>query len=332
MGFMMRGRPTAYGALIAVATFCWGVVGAARAQVSVLPIAGRMDTAHTLGDDGFMVSGGMLPLETRLPRTGGVPIEDELNIGGVELLRAVRYESDGNLIPLTLGFGLTETTDLYLNGTISSGASQKRVQNFYGVPANVYGEFVKNEDFRYDRIYNQPLFDFGLGLKRQLKPDYGDGLPAVAAGANARFGYASDDFGAFQDTTPADGLADFGIEGYLAVSVSAGELAQAHGRIGVSSSHKLGSQTSFGGGAEFALIPGQLLVSGDFSTRRDVAGVEYRDTGEKLTIGFHYLLSPSTTVQFTTNTAGHLMVNLIQVGEKSTAVAPSAPSMEQDLF
>ena len=127
-------------------------------------------------------------------------------------------------------------------------------------------------------------------------------------------------------------LADFGVEGYTAVTVSAGELVQAHGRVAVSSSRKLGAQTSFGGGAEFALVPGQFLVSADFSSRRDIAGVEYRSTKEKLTFGFHYFLSPTTSVQLMTNTSGHLMVSLAQIGEKSEGVSPSAPSLEQDLF
>ena len=336
MGFNMSDvtsrRAVARSSVMALVPLCWGVVSVCHAQVSVLPRAGRMETAHTLGDGGFMVSGGYIPLESRLPRLGGVPIEDDMNIGGIELPRAVRYEAEGGLVPLTLGFGVTETTDLYLNGTIGSGTSQKRVQNFYGVPPDIYGAFIADGDLRFDRIYDQPLFDFGVGLKHQLKPDYGDGLPAVAVGVNGRFGYASDDFETFQDRTPADGFADFGVEGYTAVTVSAGELMQAHGRIAVSSSRKLGAQTSFGGGVEFGLVPGQLMVSGDFSSRRDIAGVEYRDTGEKLTVGFHYFLSPSTVVQFMTNTAGHLTLNLVQIGEKSTAVTPSAPSLEQELF
>jgi len=73
-------------------------------------------------------------------------------------------------------------------------------------------------------------------------------------------------------------------------------------------------------------------VSADFSSRRDIAGVEYRTTAEKLTFGFRYFLSPSTSVQLMTNTSGHLLVSLAQIGEKSAGVAPSAPSLEQDLF
>jgi hypothetical protein len=319
-------------AAVALTCFCLAAALTAGAQVSTLPTAGRLDTAHTLGAGGFMVSGGFIPLETRLPRLNGVPIEDDLNIGGVELPRAVLYESDGGLIPLTLGFGLTETTDLYLNGTVGTGTSQKRVQNFYGVPTDIYGAFAADGDMRFDRIYDQPIFDFGLGLKHQLKPDYGDGLPAVAVGVSGRFGYASDDFETFKDKTPADGFEDFGVEGYTAVTISAGELVQAHGRAAVSSSRKLGAQTYFGGGAEFALVPGQLLVSADFSTRRDIAGVEYRATSDRLTFGFHYFLSPTTSVQLMTNSSGHLTLSLAQIGEKSAGVSPSAPSLEQDLF
>ncbi len=318
--------------VVAVAGLCWALASAAGAQVSTLPTAGRLETAHTLGDGGFMVSGGFIPLETRLPRLNGVPIEEDLNIGGVELPRAVLYESDGGLIPLTLGFGLTETTDLYLDGTVGSGTSQKRVQNFYGVPADIYGAFADEGDLRFDRVYDQPIFDFGVGVKHQLKPDYGDGLPAVAVGFRGRFGYASDDFEVFKDKTPADGFTDFGVEGYTAVTISAGDLVQAHGRVALSSARKLGAQTSFGGGAVFALIPEQLSVSADFSSRRDIAGVEYRTTAEKLTFGFRYFLSPSTSVQLMTNTSGHLLVSLAQIGEKSAGVAPSAPSLEQDLF
>ncbi len=317
--------------VVAVA-LCCALAVSARAQISTLPMAGRLETAHTLGDGGFMVSGGLIRLETRLPRLNGVPIEDDLNIGGVELPRALRYEADGGLIPLTLGFGLSETTDLYLTGTAASGTSQKRVQNFYGVPSDIYGAFAAEGDLRFDRVYDQPLFDFGLGVKHQLKPDYGDGLPAVAVGVSGRFGYSSDDFGVFKDRTPADGFADFGLEGYTAVTISTGDLVQAHGRIAVSSARKLGPQTSFGGGAEFALVPGQLLVSGDFSSRRDIGGVEYRTTSDKLTFGLRYFLTPSTSVQFVTNTSGHLMLSLAQIGEKSAGVSPSAPSLEQDLF
>ena len=193
------------------------VLGASASGLEAFPRAGLQETAYTLGSGGFSASIGVSPLETRLPNLGGSSIFQTLNVGGVEAEREVVYEADGSLIPILLGFGVGQSTDLYLSGTISVGTRQKTVKNYYDSP---------NLDGALDRIYDQPLFDAGVGIKRLLKPDYGDGLPAVAFGIRARAGYASDDFEEFKDDTPEDGYFSAGGDAYIALSASFGELLQ----------------------------------------------------------------------------------------------------------
>ncbi len=310
-----------------------GAALAGHAQIESSPQAGRLETAYTLGKGGFAVSGGYLQLnDRRLPGPGGVPIKKTLNLGGVALPREVVSFSDGGLIPIALRFSVGEATDLYLNGTLFSGTSQKTVRNFYGLPEEVLVGLVEEEQVQYDRVYDQPIFDFGLGIKHQIKREVGDGLPAVAFGLAGRFGYSADDFEGYQDSTPDDGFPDFGGTAYLAVSRSFGSLLVAHGLIGLSASQKLSAQSLVGGAVEYSLIPGELTVVADYATRRDVNGFEYKDRSEKLTIGIRYRLASGASIQILMSPGGHLLVNFARTGKRVEPIRPAEPQFDDQLF
>lgn len=309
-------------------TLCAWAFGAAYGQVSAPAQVGFLPTARTLGDGGFMAHGGYVKFDGRLPRLNQPAMSQRLNTGGIALERNVTYEGDGGLVPLTLGFGLGENTDIYVSGTLHSGMSEKRIENFYGVPGDQY----RTAPERYNRIYEQPIFDAGLGLKYLLKPDLGDGLPAIAVGIGGRYGYTSDDHGTFQDDTPDDGFPDFGIHSYLAATHSLGEYFAVHGTVGVFATRKLDTGVLYGGAAEYTLIADKMAVSADIQNRRVIGGVEYSSLVENLTLGVRYHLTSATSAQLLFGPKGHLLLTFTRMGVKAESVVPGAPEGDEKLF
>ena len=157
-------------------------------------------------------------------------------------------------------------------------------------------------------------------------------MPAVAFGVTGRFGLSGDDFGGFQDSTPEDGFADFGVGSYLAVSRSFGELLALHGLIGLSASKKLDLKTTMGVALEWSLVPETLVVVGDYATRRDIAGFEYTETADRVTFGVRYRLASGTTVQVLTAPAGHLLFSFAYLGERVEPIAPPLPEADDLTF
>lgn len=298
-------------------TVCLSVVlGASASEHGAFPRVGLQETAYTLGAGGFSASIGVSPLETRLPRLGGASIFQTLNVGGVEAEREVLYEAEGSLIPIMLGFGVSESTDLYLSGTVSVGTRQKTVKNYYDSP---------NPDGALDRIYDQPLFDAGIGIKRLLKPDYGDGLPSVAFGIRARAGYASDDFEEFKDDTPEDGYFSAGGDAYIALSASFGELFRAHGSAGLDVSQKMGARSLAGIGIEAAAVPGQLTVVASYAMRRNLAGIE---SSSLMTIGLQYHFSSTSSAQVYATREQEMYFEAARLGSKPEGLKPTGPMQE----
>jgi hypothetical protein len=292
------------------------------------PFAGLHPSAYPIGKGGYVVRGGFASYDGSLPGPNQVAITDNINIGGVQTRREIAYKADAGLVPLTLGFGVGERTDFYVTAGIGSGTSQKRISNFYGVQDDLY---LAAKD-RYDRVYDQPLFDFGMAVLSQLKPDLGDGLPAVGVRVSGRFGYTADDHGVFKDSTPEDGFPDFGGDVGLIVSQRIGEYAVAHGSAAFSAMRKLGSSLQYGGAIEFVLIPDRMVVSADYRTRHEFVGNEYTSTKDKTTAAVRYHLSKNVTAELASSFGGNLFLTLTRLGARETTITPKSPSAEGSLF
>jgi hypothetical protein len=302
------------------------------AQIAVLPHVGDFPTAYPLGRGGFAVRAGYEPFRTRLPPLNRPPITQSLDIGGVPMDRRVTYVGDAGLAPLVLSFGVGEATDFSVAATLASGTSEKRITNFYGVPEDVY----RDSALQYDRVYGQPVFDVGLGIRHQFKPDLGDGLPALAAGVVGRFGFTGDDVptgaGEFRDSSPADGFPDFGGAPYLAGSLRVGEYAYAHGHLGLLVSRKLGAGLVYGAAGEVTLVPDRMSASASFVTRRETAGLEHSKVKENFALGIRYHLSSGAAVQLTATPEGSVLFTLTRLGEKAEQIAPQPPRPQERLF
>jgi len=308
-------------------TLAFGFAIAIRAfALEESPTVGLHPSAYTLGAGGYFVRGGFAPYEASLPGLNQVPIVENVNVGGVQMRRSIAYQADVSLVPLTIGFAVGERTDLYLTTGIGSGTSQKRVSNFYGVPDDLY----RGNENRYDRVYDQPMFDFGIALLSQMKPDLGDGLPAVAVRVGGRFGYTGDDHGVFKDATPEDGFPDFGGDIGLIVSQRIGEFMRAHGSASIVATRKLGTGLQYGGAFEFALIPDRMVISADYRSRHEIVGNEFTSTKDLVTAAVRYHLSKNVTAEFAASPGGNLFLTLTHLGRRTETIAPKTP--EGSLF
>lgn len=293
------------------------------------PYAGLHPTAYPLGKGGTLVRGGFAPYNGRLPGLNRPAIVENVAVGGVQTRREIAYKAEATLTPMTLGFSVGQQTDLYLTAGLGSGTSQKRVSNFYGVPLDVY---VASKDDRYDRIYNQPLFDVGMAVFSQVKPDLGDGLPAVGIRVSGRFGYTADDHNTFKDLTPEDGFPDFGGDVSLVLTQQLGESLAVHGSATFSGSRKLGTSLQYGGAIAFELIPQRMTVSADFRTRHEFVGNEFSRLRDRLVGAVRYHLSQRLAAEFASSLSGNFFLTLTRLGERPATVVPQAPRPEGPLF
>ena len=290
--------------------------GASGSDWSDYPLVAGQQTAFTLGSGGYLASIGTSPFKERLPNLGSNAVSQTLNIGGVELEREVVSEADGSFFPILIGLGMSETTDLYFTGAFSTGTRQKTIKDFYGNAGT--GEVV-------NRIYTQPLFDVGVGIKRMVKPDYGDGLPALAFGVRARGGYTTDDFESPQDDTPEDGYLDAGGNAYLAMSAAFGEFFRAHGSVGIDVSQKMGARSQLGLSAELAAVPGTFDIVASYAMRRNIAGLE---TNALITLGLRYHFSSSSSAQAFASQSQDMYLEASSLGGQRAGLKPSAPMQE----
>ncbi|MBM3216034.1 hypothetical protein FJZ36_14090 [Candidatus Poribacteria bacterium] len=312
---------------IATALFVMASLHAA-AEMADMPFVGQHSTAYPLGRGGFVVGAGFVPYDRQLPRPGRPAMRAQMNIGGVEIERQTQYIGDGAFLPARLGFAVGDATDLYLTATTGSGTSEKRIDNFYGVPDDDYRSDIQ----RYTRVYDQPVFDFGIDLRSQLKPDLGDGLPAVAVEVGGRFGYTADDHGEFQDTTPDSGFLDVGGTASLLASQRFGPYLRAHAAAGIVATQKLGTELVYGAAGEFSIIPDQMSVVADYRTRRDIAGSSFSKTKEVLGVGVQYYLGATAVAQLTSSLHGSVYLSLTRVGARAETIAPQAPTVDGGLF
>lgn len=290
---------------------------------------GLHPTAYPLGKGGSLIRTGLIPYNGRLPHLNRPALLENITVGGIQTRREISYIADVTLIPFLFGFGVGSQTDFYLSAGIGSGTSQKRVANFYGVPPDVY---AKNPDSRYDRIYSQPLFDVGLAIFSQLKPELGDGLPAVGVRVSGRFGYTADDHNSFKDLTPEDGFPDFGGDLSILASQQFGEYLALHGSLTLSSSRKLGPRLLYGGALEFVLIPHHMTLSADFKTQHEFVGNEFSQLPEKLVVAVRYHVRSGLAAELASSLSGHLFLTLTRLGTRPSPIVPHIPRSEDVPF
>lgn len=144
---------------------------------------GIMPTAETLGKGGYSTSIGMFKYKADVPGSQSDAVVQNIVIGDFfREKHRVEYHADAELLPVRLAFGVSEYVDFYLGGAYGIGDSYKAIADYY-----------ETGDEEKERTYSQFLFDGIVGLKYNLKPDVGDGLPAFSIGGEIQTGYTSDD-------------------------------------------------------------------------------------------------------------------------------------------
>jgi len=282
---------------------------------------GIMPTAETLGKGGYSTSIGMLKYQTDIPSEKSNPLIQRIVIGDFfREKHEVAYHVDAELLPVKLTFGVSEYVDFYLGGTYGLGDSYKSISDYY-----------ETGDEK-ERTYSQFLFDGMAGLKYNIKPDVGDGLPGFSIGGEIQTGYTSDDKktsdGKFVDDTPANSFPFVGMGTYLVVSQNL-QMAKVHAALGMFVSSKSPRVTdsfklSVQGGGELILAENLALIA-DFTTVQMYSGVDFKSL---LSVGFRYNLSEKTafSVSFASaNSKPGFQFNLFVGGEKMRPLVPQAP-------
>ncbi|HIE26581.1 TPA: hypothetical protein EYP66_04780 [Candidatus Poribacteria bacterium] len=282
---------------------------------------GIMPTAETLGKGGYSTSIGMFKYEELEPNDPvRNPIIQEVVIGNFFAEKhKVEYHADAELLPVKLTFGVSEYVDFYLGGTYSVGDSYKTIADYY-----------ETGDDR-ERVYSQFLFDGTVGLKYNIKPELGDGLPALSIGGEIQTGYTSDDRTSernFIDETPADSFPFVGMGTYLVGSQNL-QLVKLHAAVGMFLSSKSPRVTdsfklSVQGGGELMLAENLALIA-DFTTARMYSGVNFKSL---FSVGFRYNLSERAAFSVSFATASSkpgFQFNLFVGGEKARPLAPEIP-------
>lgn len=282
---------------------------------------GIMPTAETLGKGGYSTSIGMFKYEADVPGSKSDPVVQNVVIGDFfREKHRVEYHADAELLPVRLAFGVSEYVDFYLGGTYSIGDSYKAIADYY-----------ETGDER-ERKYSQFLFDGVAGLKYNIKPEVGDGLPAFSIGGEIQTGYTSDDKktsdGNFVDDTPADNFPFVGMGTYIVASQNL-QMAKVHAAVGMFLSSKSPRVTdsfkiSVQAGGELMLAENLALIA-DFTTAQMYSGVDFKSL---LSVGFRYNLSEKAafSVSFATASSNPgFQFNLFVGGEKARPLAPETP-------
>ena len=282
---------------------------------------GIMPTAETLGKGGYSTSIAMFKYKADVPGSQSAAIVQNVVIGNFFLEKhEVEYHANAELLPIILEFGVSEYVDFYLGGTYSIGDSYKTIADYYET-----GSENKRE-------YSQFLFDGIVGLKYNLKPDVGDGLPAFSIGGEIQTGYTSDDKetsdGTLVDDTPANSFPFVSIGTYFVASQNL-QMAKLHGAVGMFLSSKSPRITdsfkpSIQVGGELMLAENLALI-GDFTTAWIYSGVDFKNL---LSVGFRYDISDRAafSVSFASASSNPgFQFNLFVSGEKARPLAPEKP-------
>ncbi len=298
--------------------FCW----LSSSAISQQPFVLSMQTAETLGKGGYATNIEVIRYERTISTSN-----QSVVIGNFfQEKHDVTLKADKLLFPVILTFGIGESLDLSIGGTPSSGEMQKSITDYYEV-----GDELRA------RVYSQPMFDGKLGLKYNIKPDIGDGMPAVSIGGALYTGYTADDQlegnTHFLDDTPVDGFPFTAARLYMVGSQSFAPLAKVHAGFGGLLSQKR-FRFAFQLGADLAMTD-QLSAVADYSTVRLVSGVEINSV---FNFGMRYELSSRrhfyaalSTVDFTDL---GLLFGFTLVVEKIPLASPVGPppASPEDLF
>lgn len=273
---------------------------------------GAMQTAHTLGKGGYITS-----IEVNQYKKENISeTKQEVIIGNFEELHILELKANVKLVPIRLTYGVGDHLDLILGGTLASGKAQKIVKDFYNT-----GDMHRDQ-----RAYNQPVFETIIGMKYNIKPDAGDGLPIISVGTEFQTGYTIDHTidKKFSDTSPANGTSFLGIIPYMAITQKVMSDFHMHAIIG---SHFFSSLNSFWQiGGEFQLNE-KIWALGNYSNRIITNGIEIkRPTG----FGLRYNLSDQAALSVNFTTAPGIQFNLMFGGLGKRTPTPKVP--EEDDF
>ena len=286
------------------------------------PTVISVDTAETLGKGGYATRIELLRYERTIPGA-----RQDVVIGDfLQEQQTVDLSADKLLYPVTLTFGVGEVFDLTLGTTVTSGSMEKTIADYYEVG-----------DTFATRTYSQPMFDARIGVKYNLRPDIGDGMPALSVGGEFHTGYTADDEeasgGIFRDKTPADGFPFGAARLYMAGSLKLGPLASVHANVGGYMSQK-SFAFSAQAGTSFLMTEHLSLLVG-YSTVRLVSGSQFKGMFD---FGLAYQVSPNRQFQIALSTVDleelGLTFGFIVSGEKIPIASPVAepPSNVEDLF
>lgn len=270
---------------------------------------GVMQTANTLGKGGYATAIGVIQFSQSARSENRMPI----TLGNFETEHQIGIDAEGQLIPVRLTFGLGDRFDLTLGGTIASGEVQKTVFDFYN----------SGDDLKDRRVYDQPLFDGIIGMKFNIKPDHGDGFPAISIGGEVQNGYTVDTD--LSDSTPADGRSFFGATAFISTSFAFTSDLRVHATTGTHFLKDLSFFWQIGG--EFA-VSEKLWFVGDFSNGTMINGLEF---DRPISVGIRYDLSDRASLIIAPIASPGFQFNLTFGGEKDRLVTPPKQQNGSDI-
>ena len=302
-------------------------------QAAPSPQLGVMQTAETIGKGGYTTAFGLFQFETgRLDPDQ----RQRVVIGNFEESHLVEFEVDTFLVPIRFTYGIGERLDLILGGTFSTGGIRKIIPDFYRL-----GDRDKDDpplDPSQDRrVYDQALFDVVVGLKHNIKPDEGDGLPSISVGGEVQIGFTADNrLGSvreFIDASPDDSFPFVGVNTYFVGTQRLGEIIRLHAGLGIYlSSKSLKATDSFISnwqlGGELAFSE-NLWVEADFSRELPLSGVTISNL---LSVGLRYELTESAAFHVGYVSQPGFQFYLTVGGEREGGVFPESPEKGEDLL
>jgi hypothetical protein len=294
--------------------FLTGIATPLWAQLPPVSHLSTIQTAEPVGKGGSSTSFGLF----QYPKVDLLPdFSQRVDIGGFEESHRVSMEVETFLIPVKFAYGLSDTLDLVLGGTFSTGGVRKIVHDFYNTATETADDPNINS-----RVYDQPLFDGSIGLKYNIKPDRNDNLPSISVGGDAQFGFTADDRlnsdNEFLDHSPADGFPFVGINTYLVGTQKFGSLFKLHAGVGVFLTSKALKTTDFFTlnwqvGGEIAVSDNMWLIA-DFSRELPYAGIHVTNL---IGMGFRYEISNTLAFQLGFNSQPGFQFNLTFGGEET---------------
>lgn len=328
---MTKARFPLEGLIILISTLILCPAPFAQVEVEIpnTPQLVQIPTAEPLGKGGYHLSIGMARYRERIPEKGDIPILQRVVVGDFfKEKHLVSFEARTYLIPVELRYGISDKLDLSIGITFSTSQGEKIVEDYYEV-----GE----GEMKVARVYKQPIFDGRLGLKYNIKPELGEGLPSLSIGGTFQMGYTADDRldsdGYFLDDTPADGFPFFGVNLFMVATQRIKNLFKAHAGAGAYMCSKFQKTADslmiyFFGGVEVAMTK-ELSVIADYITKREINGIEFSGGAS---IGLKYSFgSPALNAGF--STIPGLAISITSPGAAPERVKPAPPGeTEAPLF